>query len=167
MVNGFRFRTKTIESSKTTQNSGIMCKASTMSYASVKDKNPILGKVTYYGVLTDIINIYYASNMEYLLFRCDWVNNERGCNQDEFKFTLVNFDHVMYLDNLPTDEPFIFSTQAEQVWYVADPLEPSWKVIAKMTRRDNFVVYSRDPNIEPIIPQELDDRPLGDDRGGG
>ncbi|KAL3509798.1 hypothetical protein ACH5RR_029199 [Cinchona calisaya] len=36
-----------------------------------------------------------------------------------------------------------------------------------MTRRDNFDVYSRDPNIEPIIPQELDDRPLGDGRGSG
>ncbi|KAL3523093.1 hypothetical protein ACH5RR_015927 [Cinchona calisaya] len=71
IVNGFRFRTKTHESSKTTQNSGIMCKASTMSYASVKDKNPIPGKVTYSRVLTDIIKIYYANNMEYLLFRCD------------------------------------------------------------------------------------------------
>ncbi|KAL3528953.1 hypothetical protein ACH5RR_008275 [Cinchona calisaya] len=86
--------TKTHESSKTTQNSGIMCKASTMSYASVKNKNPVLGKVTYYGVLTDTIKISYANNMEYLSFRYDWVNNERVCKQDEFKF-------MWYPDNVP------------------------------------------------------------------
>lgn len=81
--------------------------------------------------------------MKYVLFKCDWVDNERGCKKDEFNFTLVNFDYVMYQNNSPADEPFILPTQAEQVWYVADPLEPSWKVVMKTSRTDNYDVYSR------------------------
>ena len=87
-----------------------------------------------------------------MLFKCDWVANERSCTKDEFNFTLVNFDYVMNQNNSPADEPFILSTEAEQVWYMGDPLEPSWKVVMKTSRRGNYDVYSRDPSIEPIFP---------------
>ena len=68
------------------------------------------------------------------------------------KKSTLYFDYVMYQNNSPTDEPFILSTQTKQVWYMGDPLEPSWKVVMKTSRRGNYDVYSRDPSIEPIFP---------------
>ena len=59
-----------------------------------------------------------------MLFKCDWVDNRTGKKEDEYKFTLVNFNHPLYPNNRETDEPFILASQAEQVWYVQDPIEP-------------------------------------------
>ncbi|KAG8387592.1 hypothetical protein BUALT_Bualt02G0037300 [Buddleja alternifolia] len=163
VVHGFRFRVKSLDARKKTQNSGVICSASTSCYASSKDKRPQTGVVHYYGVLTDIIQIHYSSNLRYNLFKCDWINNEKGLKIDQFKFTLVNFNHVMYTGREYSDEPYFLSTQAEQVWYVDDPLESDWKVVMKMNRRDNFDVYSWERQTEMHASIELDDRPIFDD----
>ncbi|GJU18477.1 hypothetical protein Tco_1146443 [Tanacetum coccineum] len=55
VVNGFRFRTKGMDNSRVTQNSGVVVIASTTSFSSRKDKNPMSRELTYYGKLTDII----------------------------------------------------------------------------------------------------------------
>ncbi|KAG8363694.1 hypothetical protein BUALT_Bualt19G0049100 [Buddleja alternifolia] len=163
VVHGFRFRVKSLNARKKTQNSGVICSASTSCYASSKDKRPQTGVVHYYGVLTDIIQIHYSSNLRDNLFKCDWINNEKGLKIDQFKFTLVNFNHVMYTGREYSDEPYILSTQAEQVWYVDDPLESNWKVFMKMNRRDNFDVYSSERQTEMHASIELDDHPIFDD----
>ena len=85
--------------------------------------------------------------------------------QDEFKFTLVNFNHLLYRENRAVDEPFILASQAEQVWYVQDPLEPDWHVVVKATSRDYFDLYSIDfsgniqavPQVECYNSQQLDE----------
>ncbi|KAK4432247.1 hypothetical protein Salat_0986800 [Sesamum alatum] len=163
VVHGFRFRIKSHDATKKTQNSGVFCSAYTSCYASSKDKRPQTGVVQYYGVLTDIIKIHYSSDLEYIMFKCEWINNEKGLKIDHFKFTLVNFNHVMYTGIKYSDEPYILSTQAEQVWYVDDPLEPDWKVVVKMNRRDNFDIYSWERQAEIHAPLELDDRPIFSD----
>ena len=167
IVNGFRFRTKSHEAARTTQNSGVLLRASTVIFASARDNNPCTGQVTYYGVLQDILKIRYSNDVQYILFKCDWVDNERGRMQDEFNFTLVNFNSLMYKENNLADEPFILSTQAEQVWYVADPIDPNWNVAVRMNRRDNFDVYSRFHDADPCPPQSLDDRPVVRDEDVG
>ena len=49
---------------------------------------------------------------------------------------------------------FILASQAEQVWYVQDPMEPNWHVNFRMTLRDLFDMYPKDssPNIR-VVPQ--------------
>lgn len=61
--------------------------------------------------------------------------------QDEFNFTLVNFKCLLYNENSLVDEHFILSTQAEQVCYVANPIDPDSNIAVRMNVRDSFDVY--------------------------
>ena len=135
-----------------------------MSYASRRDRNPRAGEVTFYGELTDIIEIRYRNDIKFMMFKCNQIDNNVGIKQDEFKFMLVNFNRLLYNESQVVDEPFILSTQAEQVWYVQDSLEPDWHVVVKATSRDYFDMYSKDfsgniqavPQVEPYSNQQLD-----------
>lgn len=122
---------KAIDDSRSTQNCGVALKAETLSYASRKDKNPRVGPVYYHGWLTNIVEIRYANDTKYLMFKCNWIDNIHGKKEDAFKFTIVNFNHLLYREDQPTNEPYILASQAEQVWYVPDPIEPDWQVVVK------------------------------------
>lgn len=165
IINGFRFHTKEREERRKTQNSGVSLIANTQSYASSRDKCPVTGEVTFYGVLRDIIEVRYSNDFKFVLFKCDWVDNNVGLKQDEFKFTLVNFKHLLYKHNRKSDEPFILASQAQQVWYVQDPIDEDWHVVVKMTPRDSYNMNERGsteyeitcPQAEPYGGQQLDD----------
>ncbi|XP_060974488.1 uncharacterized protein LOC133039607 [Cannabis sativa] len=71
------------------QNSGIRIVAETMHFASAKDRNPVLGTMTYYGVIEEIWELnYFAFRIP--LFKCSWVDNNVGVKTDELGFTLVD-----------------------------------------------------------------------------
>ena len=57
ILNGLKFRTKDYEANRKTQNSGVSV--------------AIEGGVTYYGVLTDIIELNYSKKLKYVLFKCE------------------------------------------------------------------------------------------------
>ncbi|KAM1179358.1 hypothetical protein ACFX2J_018406 [Malus domestica] len=80
-----------------------------MSYATVKDKKPCSSDVTYYGVLKDVVEIQYTNTLKFVLFKYNWVDAVGGMKEDEFRFTLVNFNHLLYKDNVVGDEPFILA----------------------------------------------------------
>ncbi|KAK1415823.1 hypothetical protein QVD17_31611 [Tagetes erecta] len=92
IINGFRFHTKSLEENRKTQNSGVMLDAMTNSFSSARDNNPIVGDVTYFGVLNDIIELEYAVDRKVVLFHCDWISNGSRKKQDENGFTLLNFE---------------------------------------------------------------------------
>ncbi|CAL5432760.1 unnamed protein product [Camellia sinensis] len=103
IINGTRYHTRSRELRRQTQNSGVMVKAKTSSYGSAKDINPVEGDVTCYGYVTDIIELYYSHDHRYMLFMCNWIDNNKGLKRDDFGFTLVNFNHLLYTkkrDNL-------------------------------------------------------------------
>ncbi|GMP73702.1 hypothetical protein CsSME_00031382 [Camellia sinensis var. sinensis] len=81
--------------------------------------------------------------------------------EDAFKFTLVNFNRLLYPTGRVSNEPFILSSQAEQVWYVLDPLEPDWQVVVNMSQRGLFDMNSNDdPQVESFMTQHLEDNAM-------
>jgi len=88
--------------------------ATTDSFASARDQNPIDGEVIYYGAIQDIIEVDYYNCFSVVLFRCDWFHNEI----DEYGLTRVYFNK-----SRSTDDPFVLASQVHQVFYVADPIE--------------------------------------------
>ncbi|XP_077219723.1 uncharacterized protein LOC143853913 [Tasmannia lanceolata] len=84
---GFGFNTKSRERLRKTQNSGVVVTASTRSFSSSMDRHPMAGDVSYYGVLTDILELNYYGRLKALLFKCDWfdvLTPDRGMKIDEF-----------------------------------------------------------------------------------
>ncbi|XP_021764842.1 uncharacterized protein LOC110729408 [Chenopodium quinoa] len=55
--NGYRFHTMKRDANCVTQNSGVTLTATTHSFASSKDQNPVVGNVNYYGSITEINEI--------------------------------------------------------------------------------------------------------------
>lgn len=149
-MNGFRFHVKSVDIGSTYQNSGIFVNASSNCYATAHDRQPRDGMLDYYGILTDIIELDYHNGRKVLLFEGDWIDGRtrnRGLKKDEFGFILVNFNHL-----LPPSDTFIFASQALQVFYVKDPVQPDWEVVVKTKPRDYFDM-GVDLDPEPYAPQ--------------
>ncbi|KAK9988483.1 hypothetical protein SO802_028722 [Lithocarpus litseifolius] len=126
VINGLKFRSLNVEANRKTQNSGV----------SVATE----GGITYYGVLTDIIELNYSGNIRHVLFKCTWVDdqNRRGYKTDEFGFPMVNFTHSIHGGEELVDEPYVLASQATQVFYVEDKRQKDWYVVVKTKARDVF-----------------------------
>lgn len=75
----------------------------------------------------------YVVDKKVVLFDCDWISNGSRKKEDENGFTLLNFESLK-----PHNEPFILACQAQQVFYVAYPIDKGWKVVIKTTPRDSY-----------------------------
>ncbi|RVW14944.1 hypothetical protein CK203_109760 [Vitis vinifera] len=66
-----------------------------------------------------------------LIFKCDWIDNKNGIKVDELGFTLVDFSKIGHkLD------PFILASQAKQIFYVEDQLDPKWSIVLSIPPKD-------------------------------
>lgn len=150
IINDYWFRVKKFDEKNKTQNS----------YASTHDTNPIDGRVDYYRVLTDIIELDNHTDLKIVLFDCDWPNisgRNNGVKADIYGFQLVNFNHLQ----APGDT-LILASQAQQVYYVQDPKEQDWHVARKTKPWDLFDM-NNSGHIDPCEPQNLDDALIEDE----
>lgn len=125
IINGFRFHTMMREAGRSTQNSGVV---------NIADDG-----VNYYGRLSDIVELSYRK-YKVVLFRCDWydVHHKAGIKKDEFDFTLVNFSRKIHSGDKLDHDPFVFSSQVEQVFYAEDAKAKGWHVVTRFKPRDIF-----------------------------
>ena len=121
IVNGFKFHKKEQEKGKKTQNSGVIVTEEVSSFVSARDTNPISGHVSYYSVLSDIVELHYLSGNRVILFKCDWwdvINIGKGIKKDEYGFVCLNFERTICIN-----EPFVLASQTKQVFYVQNSNE--------------------------------------------
>ena len=143
-INGCRYHTKERDDLRTTQNSGVSVVASTMQIASAKDKNPIFGELCFYRIIIEIWDLDYTK-FRIPVFKCDWVDNNNGIKVDELGLTLVDLTKVAY-----KSDSFILASQAKQVFYVQDQLEPRWSIV--LSQKDFIHKEGVDDLIE--VPAE-------------
>jgi hypothetical protein len=93
--------------------------------------------MNYVGVVKDILKLDYgAVNSPMILLRCKWVrsHDNRGSPtyiRDKAELLFVNFQHKMP----KLAKPFIFPSQATQVFYSDDIRKEGWKVVLRSDAR--------------------------------
>jgi len=93
--------------------------------------------LNYVGVLQDILKLDYGPlRTPVILFRCEWLKREdnRGNStyvRDDAGFMVVNSRHKVP----KMSDPFIFPSQATQVFFSNDFRKPGWKVVLRKEAR--------------------------------
>ncbi|XP_020273609.1 uncharacterized protein LOC109848503 [Asparagus officinalis] len=160
-INGYTFYIKARDDTCKTQNSGVSLLSEVDSYASSRDHNPITAKVSFYGVIQDIIELDYWGNFSVVLFKCDWFQHDT----DEYGLTRVNFNNKCH-----TNDPFVMACQVHQVFYVKDPVEEvnkNWHYVLKIpsnvfedlgvTHSDQYWAENHDNEMDLIASINDDD----------
>ncbi|KAL9225975.1 hypothetical protein vseg_001839 [Gypsophila vaccaria] len=110
------------------QNSGVTIVASSLQYVG-RAKKPVDITQSYYGVIDDIWELDYRE-FSVPIFRCKWIDCEKGVKIDDLGFILVDFNVIGYID-----DPFILASQAKQVFFVQDPLDNRRSIVRYGKRR--------------------------------
>ncbi|KAL4585211.1 hypothetical protein LXL04_009827 [Taraxacum kok-saghyz] len=130
-INGYTFYMQKQDGKSTLQNSGVTLIAMSTEYSSANHEGrSIIAKDSYYGVIQEIWELKYDSLVVVPVFKCKWVENRRGVKVDEDGFTLVNLSTHGYVS-----EPFILAKQANQVFFVEDPMDTRWHIVLHGKRR--------------------------------
>ena len=120
-INGYNFHTKSYDEGRPVQSSGVAVEAQISSLSCENTENRMVRKKTYYGVITEIVELDYHHKGNIVLFKCDWFDNrvqDKWVKVDKFGITHVNFKHLFNTGDKLSDEPFILASQATQVYYV-------------------------------------------------
>ncbi|XP_071704872.1 uncharacterized protein [Rutidosis leptorrhynchoides] len=127
-INGYTFYTKDQDKKSKTQNSGVTVIASSTEFTIVnREERSRIAKKSHYGFIQEIWELHYGS-YTIPLFKCKWVDNDRGVQVDEDGFTTVNLSTNGY-----NEEPFILAKIVTQVFFIEDPKDCRWHVVAWKT----------------------------------
>ena len=130
---GNHFRVEDLQSALLqTYDSGI---ASIFEVPTVDSQSEV--SLNYVGVLQDILKLDYGPlRTPIILFRCEWLKREDNRGnltyvRDDAGFMVVNSRHKVP----KMSEPFIFPSQATQVFFSNDVKKPGWKVVLQKEAR--------------------------------
>ena len=112
--------------------------------------NPIFGRVSYYRMLTDIVELHYLNGNRVILFKCDWwdVNIGKGIKNDEYGFTCLNFERTICIN-----EPFVLASQAKQVFYAKNSKDTTWQTVVEIQTRGVYDI-NRDVSTDDPEPYQ-------------
>ncbi|KAM0902893.1 hypothetical protein ACQ4PT_019020 [Festuca glaucescens] len=114
--------------------------------------------ITYYDIITDIIELTYADKCSVVLFKCDWVSSaHRGTRKDDFGVQLVNFNHIRHTRNQLIDDPYIHAWQARQVYYVPEDGDNEWHAMRSSQVWDTYELGDEDMENGGIPVEPADD----------
>lgn len=160
-INGYTFRTNSHEG-KNYQNSGVGVEATDMH---ISKEEVSYGENFYYGVLQEIWVIdYHVKKVP--LFKCNWVDNNKGVKQDTLGYMLVDLNRLGH-----KDDPFILASQARQVFYVQDQLNKKMSIVFMTPPRNYRDTYDEVdeefstlilPHNGNVLP-EVDELDLGEE----
>jgi len=98
----------------------------------------MFGTIQYVRTLKEILQLDYGLiSSPITLFRCQWlkngIHNKRIPTyvRDDVGFFLTNFWHFLH----EFDEPFVFPSQVQQVFFWSDTKIPFWKVVLRKEPR--------------------------------
>ncbi|KAL8468729.1 hypothetical protein ACS0TY_031795 [Phlomoides rotata] len=153
-VNGYKFHTEAHRRSRKTMNSGISVKAS------IGDDDD---QKNFYGMLQEVVQIMFwgsGKRQTIFLFKCDWYDIPKGMSIHP-RYHLVDINPR---SRLSTTEPFIFASQAAQVYYTrypsgGAPRRRGWWAVCTVKARHVIDISSihdtyQDTNPPPINRME-------------
>jgi hypothetical protein len=128
VVNGKLFCMLVHDVGRRTQNNGVCV--------------PTIEGETYYGLLTDIVEVEYYDRTSYVLFKCNWADPtmDRGFRIDDYGLVFVNFNQLVHSGEQITDEPYMLTSQVDQVFYVEDGRNPNWVCAVRTKPRNVYNV---------------------------
>ena len=106
-INGYLFYTAAKDRKTVSQNSGVRIEA-------LHERTS--QNTTYFGVIDDIWEVHYGSNIQIPVFRCRWVKHPTCVEVDGYGLTILDLNNIGY-----KDDPWVLDSQVAQVLYVADP----------------------------------------------
>lgn len=140
IMNGLKFQTSELTNRRSTQNNGIFLSATTSTYAKSPNDAPLVAEIEYHGLLENVFEICYGHTTKYCLFECKWYDpGKAGTKVDDFGVVSVNTTRGKF-----GKEPFILANQAQQCFYIQDPVESEWSSVLKIPNRDIFDVDNDD-----------------------
>ncbi|KAA0067499.1 putative serine/threonine-protein kinase nek2 [Cucumis melo var. makuwa] len=130
-----------------------------MQVSSSKDKNLVIGDMSFYEVIQEIWELHY-NTFNVPVFKCDWVQNNGGVRIDELGYILVDLNRVGH-----KSDSFILASQVKQVFYVEDPSDVRWSVVLTSPQRDFEDRYNDDEQIlrdKKVVRYNEDRAPIGE-----
>jgi hypothetical protein len=101
---------------------------------------PTIYGVMYFGKLIEVIEVEYYDRTRYVLFKCKWVDSTRGkgYKEDEYGLIFVNLKTLVHKGEMITDEPYMPTSQVDQVFYVEDERDRDWTCAVKTKPRNVY-----------------------------
>jgi hypothetical protein len=65
---------------------------------------------------------------------------DRGFKIDDYGLVFVNFNHLIHMGDLINDEPYVLTSQVDQVFYVEDGRNPNWVCVVRTKPRNVYDV---------------------------
>nr|XP_017225403.1 PREDICTED: uncharacterized protein LOC108201627 [Daucus carota subsp. sativus] len=146
-MDGITFSTKARDDTRNVQCSGVCVQADTMV---VQGKDQIVehASPTFYGVIIGIWELDY-NNFRIPIFRCNWIDMNRGTKVDDLGYTLVNLNKLGFFN-----DPFVLAKHVKQVCYIDDPLDKLWSVVLKLPEKNYY--EDNDEENEGSVEVELE-----------